>query len=89
MTKNKYTVTGICSEGSFKAECIAYDIISAINLFRDNKMSVHTVPTREQVSANSEIGITNIAICNTSIKPVIAADGFPMDIYESLIDFSR
>ena len=38
----------------------AYDIVSAIQLFRDNGFSVHTVPCREQVNAKTEIGIENI-----------------------------
>lgn len=65
MTKHWYKVKGIVSTGKdselkFEGTCIAYDIVSAIQLFRDNGFSVHTVPCREQVNAKTEIGIENI-----------------------------
>ena len=61
MMKNRYEVTGITSDGTkFKGTCIAFDIISAIQLFRDKDISVHTVPSRTQVNANSEVGIENV-----------------------------
>ena len=62
MTKNRYIITGISCKDDKKIEasCIAYDIISAINLFKDKNIIVHTVPSREQVNANLEIGIEGI-----------------------------
>ena len=65
MIKHWYKVKGIVSTGkysglSFEGTCFAYDIVSAIQLFRDNGFSVHTVPCREQVNAKTEIGIENI-----------------------------
>lgn len=65
MTKHWYKVKGIVSTGKnsglkFEGTCISYDIVSAIQLFRDNGFSVHTVPCREQVNAKTEIGIENI-----------------------------
>ena len=65
MIKHWYKVKGIVSTGKnsglkFEGTCIAYDIVSAIQLFRGNGFSVHTVPCREQVNAKTEIGIENI-----------------------------
>jgi len=62
MTKNRYCVTGIITNGGtpFYGECIAYDIISAIQLFKDNGFSVYTVQSRTQVNANKAVCIENI-----------------------------
>lgn len=61
MTKNRYKVTGVDSKGKqFYGTCIAYDIVSAIQLFRDNGYSAHTVQTRIQVYKDEKIGIENI-----------------------------
>lgn len=65
MVKHWYKVKGVVSTGdnsgmTFEGTCVAYDIISAIQLFRDNGFSVHTVPCREQVNAKTETGIENI-----------------------------
>lgn len=65
MVKHRYKVKGVVFTGDksgleFEGTCVAYDIISAIRLFRDDGFSVHTVPCREQVNAKTEIGIENI-----------------------------
>lgn len=63
MTKNRYEVTGICQEDGkeFYGKCVSTDIVSAIQLFRDAKFSPHTVQSRKQVSADTEIGIESIS----------------------------
>lgn len=65
MVKHWYKVNGVVSTGdnsglAFEGTCVAYDIISANQLFRDNGFSVHTIPCREQVHAKTETGIENI-----------------------------
>lgn len=61
MIKHRYEVTGVDSRSEqFYGTCVAYDIISAIQLFRDNEYSVHTVQTREQVHAEEEIKIEEV-----------------------------
>lgn len=61
MTKNKYEVTGVDSKGKqFYGTCIAYDIVSAIQLFRDNGYSAHTVQSRIQVCKDEKIRIEDI-----------------------------
>lgn len=61
MTKNRYEVTGVDSKGEqFYGTCIAYDIVSAIQLFRDNGHSVHTVQSRIQVCKDEKIRIEDI-----------------------------
>ena len=65
MIQHWYKVNGVVSTGdnsglAFEGTCVAYDIISAIQLFRDNGFSVHTIPCRKQVHAKTETGIENI-----------------------------
>lgn len=61
MIKHRYEVTGVDSRGKqFYGACIAYDIVSAIQLFRDNRFSPHTVQSRKQVNSNEEIKIVDI-----------------------------
>lgn len=64
MFKHKYNVYGIsCVGGSlFTGTCVADDIIKAIELFRDKKCSVWNIERKEQVNADTEIGITNMNI---------------------------
>lgn len=58
MVKHRYEVSGINqNEDKFTGECIATDIISAINLFRSINLSVHEITMCEQVNKNSPIGI--------------------------------
>lgn len=61
MTKNRYEVTGVDSKGEqFYGTCVAYDIISAIQLFRDNGYSAYTVQSRIQVCKDEKIRIENV-----------------------------
>ena len=62
MTKNRYIVTGItrCGGKEIEASCIAYDITSAIEMFKEKDIIVHTVPSRKQVNAETEIGIERV-----------------------------
>lgn len=62
MTKNRYVITGItrCGGKEIEASCIAYDIISAIEMFKEKDIIVYTVPSRKQVSAEAEVGIEKI-----------------------------
>ncbi len=64
MIKHRYVVKGVRIEDSlnFQGTCVAYDIISAINLFRDNGYSVHTVPERMQVRKDMEVKIEDVFI---------------------------
>lgn len=64
MIKHRYVVKGVRIEDglNFQGICVAYDIISAINLFRDNGYSVHTVPERMQVRADMEVKIEDVFI---------------------------
>lgn len=61
MTKNRYEVTGVDSKGEqFFGTCIAYDIVSAIQLFRDSGYSAHTVQSRIQVCKDEKIKIEDV-----------------------------
>lgn len=64
MIKHRYVVKGVRIEDglNFQGTCVAYDIISAINLFRDNGYSVHTVPERMQVRKDMEVKIEDVFI---------------------------
>lgn len=58
MVKHWYKVKGVVSTGdksglAFEGTCVAYDIISAIQMFRDNGFSVHIVPCREHMNAKN------------------------------------
>lgn len=62
MIKYKYDVSGIfCFTGeSFKAECIASNIIEAIQLFQNEGYSVHKIERKEQAHKNSPIKILSL-----------------------------
>lgn len=61
MIKHSFEVTGVSNSGdNFIGKCVAYDIIEAIQIFRDKGFSVHTVQSRIQVHADSELGIEYI-----------------------------
>lgn len=68
MSKYRYVANGIACIGGhhFIGECISDDIIKAIILFREHEfmLSVHSIQRKEQVNANTNIGII-------SIKPAI------------------
>lgn len=67
MTKNRYKVTGVDSKGErFYGTGLAYDIVSVIQLFRDNEYSVHTVQSREQAHADEEIRIEDVQYCKNN-----------------------
>lgn len=67
MTKNRYKVTGVDSKGErFYGTGLAYDIVSVIQLFRDNEYSVHTVQSREQAHADDEIRIEDVQYCRNN-----------------------
>lgn len=62
--KYAFEVTGMLANGErFIGGCIAYDIARAIQLFRDNGYSIHTVNNRIQVHDDSEIGIVYVHPC--------------------------
>lgn len=62
--KHKYSVYGVsCVGGSlFTGTCVADDIIKAIELFREKECSVWNIERKEQVSADTEIGIKSLNI---------------------------
>lgn len=64
MVLHRYTITGIESENGreFEAVCVAYDIISAIAYFRDRGYAVMTVPTCEQVPADTPVKIEKFRV---------------------------
>lgn len=64
MIKHKYSVYGVsCVGGSlFNGTCVADDIIKAIELFREKQCSVWNIERKEQVSADTEIGIKSLNI---------------------------
>lgn len=64
MIKHKYNVYGVsCVGGSlFNGSCVADDIIKAIGLFREKQCSVWNIERKEQVSADTEIGIKSLNI---------------------------
>ena len=64
MIKHKYNVYGVsCVGGSlFNGSCVADDIIKAIELFREKQCSVWNIERKEQVSADTEIGIKSLNI---------------------------
>ena len=58
MIKHSFEVTGVTQHGEkFVGKCISYDIMDAVQLFRDNGYSPHTVQNMVQVHKDSEIGI--------------------------------
>lgn len=61
MTKHIYFAEGITTVGGrkFYGECVSDDIIKAIQMFRnhEDRMSVHLIERREQVSADKNTGI--------------------------------
>lgn len=63
-TLHRYVVQGVACIGGndFIGECIADDIIKAIKLFREHKdmLSVHSIQRKEQVNANTDIGIISV-----------------------------
>lgn len=63
-TLHRYVVQGVACNGGkdFIGECMADDIIKAIKLFREHKdmLSVHSIQRKEQVNANTGIGIISI-----------------------------
>ena len=63
MLKYKYQVTGITSDGeSFRGTCVACNIISAIEFFKQFKLTVYTVPSRELISDDEDLGVKDIVI---------------------------
>lgn len=67
--KHTFEVTGVLSNGEkFIGGCVAYDILNAIQIFKDEGYSIHTVNNRVQTHADSEIGITYIQPC---LYPVV------------------
>ena len=76
MTKNRYIITGLHRNYNRKVtgSCIAYDIEHAIRLFKDRHIIVYTVPSREQVNADLEIGIEAISTANRKKEPVVIAE---------------
>lgn len=64
MIKYKYNVYGVsCVGGSlFNGSCVADDIIKAIELFREKQCSVWNIERKEQVNADTEIGIKSLNI---------------------------
>ena len=76
MTKNRYTITVLHRnyDREVIGSCIAYDIEHAINLFKDRNIIVYTVPSREQVNANLEIGIEVISTANRKKEAVVISE---------------
>ena len=64
MIKHKYSVYGVSCVGDslFNGTCVADDIIKAIELFREKQCSVWNIERKEQVSADTEIGIKSLNI---------------------------
>ena len=62
MIKYKYDVSGIfCFTGeSFKAECVALNIIQAIKLFQNEGYNVHKIERKEQVHKDAPIKILSL-----------------------------
>lgn len=58
MMKHSFEVTGVTDGGEkFVGKCVAYDIIGAIQIFRNNGYSPHTVQNMIQVHADRKIGV--------------------------------
>lgn len=61
---HRYVVQGVACIGGndFIGECIADNIINVVKLFREHKnmLSVHSIQIKEQVNANTSIGIISI-----------------------------
>lgn len=76
MAKNRYVITGL--HRNFDREvvgsCIAYDIEHAIKLFKDRNVIVYTVPSREQVNADLDIGIEMIKTDSKRKEPVVISE---------------
>lgn len=66
MAKHIYYAEGITTIGGhrFFGECIAEDMMQAIQILRnqENKLSVHRIERRKQVSADKDIGVTYLRI---------------------------
>ena len=59
MPRHYFTAVGLGrSRNKFEGDCVAEDIIDAINLFRNEDYSVHSIEQQEQAHADHACGIT-------------------------------
>lgn len=61
--KHHYLIDGIDTNGNkFTSICVSDSIINALNMYKDRGYSVYSMQKLEQVSLNTEIGITNLVL---------------------------
>lgn len=74
MVKHLFKVSGLDAQGKpFMGSCVAFDIIDAINMFRDKHYSPHEVKQDVQMPANSDCSIVCLRGAEESF--VIARSG--------------
>ena len=75
MTKHKYIVSGVTSSGAlFESTCIDTDIIKAIEQYREIGLFVHNIARGEQVMADSQVKVNDIAKKHNSIRQVVVSE---------------
>lgn len=61
MVKHRFDVIGFNDDGRvFNSICIAYQIEDACKLYREQHLHLKSVIMKEQVNANTDIGINTI-----------------------------
>lgn len=58
----KYDITGSANGKPVVASCVAKDTFAALQMFKDVGIYVHTIPSRKQVHADTEIGIKSAKV---------------------------